>query len=287
MSGTTFNVGGTVQIEASISDGRVKATPGQSLKIDVEGFMYNIGGVRGTYSGAVAQSVTDDDTSYVYLDGDAALQINTTGYPTSGGFIALARVTASSGEVVNIVQEKVLLSSSSAVIGTCNIGLPIDGGIIGDGASQNSNNGIPSITFPNSAEPRNRWTFRPPQNYTSGDLTFRCYASVSGSPGSNGVRVGVSWQGLKNEQALPSSSNRSDYEDNAEITKSLSGVSSDEIFYFDITIPAADFDKTDAFIAFWFYRNSGHAEDNTSLTLHTHYCEIRYTGYQVAGQAGQ
>ena len=67
---TTFNVGGTVQVEASIADGRVRATPGQSLKIDIEGFKYDIGGVRGTYNGAVAQSVTDDDTNYVYLDAD-------------------------------------------------------------------------------------------------------------------------------------------------------------------------------------------------------------------------
>ena len=278
--------GTTVSVTMAFQTGRVTVarTP---LKVNVPDFKYDIGGVRGTFIGAVNQSVTDDDTNYVYLDDDGALQINITGFPTDVSYIPLARVTAANGEIVAVHEERVLLASSAAAQGTCRIGLPIDGGIIGDGASQSSNNGIPSITFPNSASPRNRWTIRPPQNYISGDLTFRCYASVSGSPGSNGMRLVLAWQGLKDGQSLPAGSSASDYEDTAEITKSLSGVSSDEVFYFDITIPAADFDKTDDFISFWFYRDSAHADDTTSLTLHTHLCEIRYTGYKVAGQAGQ
>ena len=270
-----------------LTDGRVYAsvTP---LKIGVLPFKYDIGGLRGTFIGASEQSVTDDDTNYVYLDEDGDLTINTTGFPTTVGHLTLARVTAANGEIVAIHNERTLLASSAAVPGTCRIGFPVDGGIRGGNASTSANNGIASVTFDGtSGESRNRWNIRPPQNYTTGDLVFRCYASVSGSPGSNSARLGLSWQGLKDGESLPSGSTHDDYEYNDEDTVSLSAVSSDELFFFDLTIPAANFDKTDDLLALWFYRDADHAGDTTSLTLHTHICELRYTGYKVAGQAGQ
>lgn len=278
---TTFNVGGTVQIEAAIADGRVKATSGQSLKVNVEGFKYDIGGVRGTYDGAVAQSVTDDDTSYVYLDSAGALQIVTTGFPAAI-HAPLARVVAASGEIVNIYEERVVIATSASVSGTCIVAFPVDGGIKGGNAGTSSNNGIASVTFDDVGESRNRWNIKPPGNYISGDLTFRILASVAGSPGSNSMRIGLHWTGESEGDTLPAS-----YDYNVEQTKSLSGVSNDELFKFDITIPEADFDKTKDMYAFYLYRDGDHAGDTTTLTLHTHLCQLRYIGYLVAGQSGQ
>lgn len=280
------NVEGIVGLELTLGPGLVKQHP-DPLKVNVEAFRYDMGGIRDTYDGAVAQSVTDDDTSYVYLSEAGSLVINTTGYPSEVSYLPLARVVAANGEIANIIDERVLIASSAAVIGTCRVGLPVDGGIKGGNAQASANNGIASVTFDAAGESRNRWNIRPPQNYTSGNLTFRCYASVSGSPGSNAVRVGVAWQGLKDGDSLPSGSSFSDYEYNDEETVSLSGVSSDTVFDFELTIPAAQFDKTDDLLALYFRRDGDHSEDTTSLTLHTHLCEIRYTGYKVAGQAGQ
>lgn len=282
MPTSTYITGGNVDQEVRISDGSVVAAV-ESLKIDVRGFKYDIGGVRGIFTGALAQSVTNNDTNYVYIDDTGTLQINTTGFANNVSYIPLARVVTASGEIVAIYEERVLLASSAAAEGTCRIGFPVDGGIIGGNAAVSSNNGIASVTFAATGESRNRWNIRPPQNYISGDLTFRCYGSVSGSPGSNAMRVGLYWQGLADGEALPTG----DYDNNSEFTFSLSGVSSDTLFDVNVTISSATFNKSDDLLALYFYRNADHAEDTTSLIWHTHICELRYTGYKVAGQAGQ
>jgi hypothetical protein len=282
---TTFNVGGTVQIEATLADGRVKTTPGQSLKIDVEGFKYDIGGKRGTYDGATAQSVTDDTTSRVYIDSDGTLQIKTTAqqatFPTDS-HIPLARIVAANGEIAQIYNETVLLAASSAEIGTCCIAFPVDAGVRGGNASTSSNNSVASVTFAAAGESRNRWNFRPPQNYISGDLTFRVLCSVAGSPGSNGVRMGLKWMGITDGDTIPSS-----YTYTSDQTKSLSGISNDELFKIDFTMAEAQFDNTEDLYAIYFLRDGDHADDTSGLILHTHLCELRYSGYLVAGQSGQ
>lgn len=273
--------GATVGIRVALETGRVIPSV-SSLKIDVASFKYDIGGKRETYSGAVAQSVTDDDTSYVYLDEDGALQISITGFPTTEVYLPLARVVAASGEVVAIHEERVLLASSAAVQGTCRIGFPVDAGVKGGNAGVSSNNTVASLTFSASGESRNRWNFRPPQNYISGDLTLRLLCSVAGSPGSNGMRMGLKWSGIDEGDTLPSS-----YDYTSDQTASLSGISNDELFKIDFTIASANFDKTNDMYAMYLLRDGDHAEDTSSLTLHIHLCELRYTGYKVAGQAGQ
>lgn len=272
----------TVGVNYSLAAGRVAASV-SSLKIEVSSFKYDIGGQRGSFVGAVDQSVTDDDTNFVYLDGDGVLQINITGFPTDVTYIPLARVVTANGEVVAIHEERVLLASSAAAIGTCRIGFPVDGGVRGgDSDGVSSNNSVCSLTLGSTGYSRNRWNFRPPQNYTSGDLTLRLVCSVAGSPGSNGMRIGLKYMGIDVGDTIPSS-----YDNDSAQTKSLSGVSDDELFIIDTTIPSANFDKDNDIQAMELYRDADHAGDNTSLTLHIHIIELRYTGYKVAGQAGQ
>ena len=275
------NVEGTVRIEGTLGPGLVKTHP-DPLRINVEAFRYDMGGIRDTFDGAVAQSVTDDDTSYVYLSEAGSLVINTTGYPSEVSYLPLARVVASSGEVANIIDERVLIASSAAVVGTCRIGFPVDAGVRGGNSGVSSNNSVASLTFAATGESRNRWNFRPPQNYTSGDLTLRLLCSVAGSPGSNGVRMGLKYSGIDDGDTLPSS-----YDTEIDQTNSLSGISNDELFNIDFTITAANFDKTKDMGAMYLLRDGDHADDTSGLTLHIHLCELRYTGYKVAGQAGQ
>lgn len=283
MPTSSYITGGIVSQEVQVTAGLISAAI-ESLKIDVRGFKYDMGGVRDTYIGSVAQSVTDDDTNYVYLSEAGVLTINTTGWPTEVSYLPLARVVCANGEVVSIIDERVLIASSAAVVGTCRIGFPVDGGIIGGNAAVSSNNGIASVTFAATGESRNRWNIRPPQNYTSGNLVFRCYASVSGTPGSTGMRLGLKWHMLSDGDPLPSGSV---YDNDSVSTVDVSGESSDTLFYVDVTIGSGTFDKTDDMLALYFYRDGDHAEDDCTLLLHTHICELRYTGYKVAGQAGQ
>lgn len=279
----TVKVEGIVGLELTLGPGLVKKHP-DPLRVNVESFKYDMGGIRDTFDGAVAQSVTDDDANYIYLSEAGSLVINTTGYPSEVSYLPLAIVTTANGAVVDIADERVFIASSAAVVGTCRIGFPVDGGIIGGNAAVSSNNNIASVTFAASGESRNRWNIRPPQNYTSGNLTFRCYCSLSGSPGSTGMRLGLKWHGLKDGEALPSGGT---YDNDSVSTVDVSGESSDVMFYVDISISSSTFDKTDDLLALYFYRDADHAEDDCTLLLHTHICELRYTGYKVAGQAGQ
>jgi hypothetical protein len=80
------------------------------LYINIEGFRYEMEGTRGSYAGAVAQSVTDEQTNYVYLNDSGVLVINTTGFPSVGPtHIRLARVVTSNGEIQAIYDERAVL----------------------------------------------------------------------------------------------------------------------------------------------------------------------------------
>lgn len=59
------------------------------------------------YTGAVAQPVTNNMTSYVYLDAGGTLQISTSGMPTDRTtFVPLAEVTAAAGVIATIIDRR-------------------------------------------------------------------------------------------------------------------------------------------------------------------------------------
>lgn len=100
-------VEGTVSLEVYLEVGRVKSDG--DLSVAILSFNYEMDGEKGSYAGAVSQSVTDDTMNYVYLDNTGTLQINTTGFPVNT-LIRLARVKTLSGVITNIYDERVLLS---------------------------------------------------------------------------------------------------------------------------------------------------------------------------------
>lgn len=273
----------TVGINVNLTTGQIVPTPGESLRINLPGFKYDIGGKRGTYVGAVNQLVADDDTSYVYLDSSAVLQINTTGFPSTA-HIPLARVTATNGEVVAIHEERVLLASSSSSVGTCVITLPVDGDVRGGDTSASSNNNWAAIRYDGSGadgEARNRLVRRFPKNYVDGDLVIRVVFSFSASIGtSKAMFWRCSYKFADVGDALGTMSS---------VTTELdvSSYSSDTLYALSLTIPEASIDESKEFLALYVAREHDDALDTCTDNAYVHNLEIRYNGRLLAGQAGQ
>jgi hypothetical protein len=167
-------------------------------------------------------------------------------------------------------------------IDTCRIGFPVDTGIRGGSASSSSNNDVPSVTFAAAAESRIRWTCRPPQNYTSGDLTLRVLCSLAGTAGNTGVRWQLDWQCVGAADVLPSS-----YPYSTAFTQNENDKGNDTLFYTEFTIPEAQFDKTKDMLVLWLRRDGDHVGDTCSLVVHIHMVELAYNGRQFAGQPCQ
>jgi len=280
----TVDIEGTVIMQATLNAGLVKKHP-SLLYINVESFKYDMGGIRGVFNGAVAQSVADDDTSYVYLNSSQTLTINTTGYPTSGSFIALATVTTANGAVVDIADERVLLAVSSSEVGTCIITLPVDGDIRGGDTSASSNNNWASVVYEDTGtgEARNRLVRRTPRNYVSGDLVLRVVASVANAIPSSPTRQTrweIQYKFASVGESLGSLATIAQ-------TFTLNDQAADELFALTLTIPEASVDMTKEFMAFQLNRDNDHADDNLGEDIHVHNVEIRYNGRLLAGQAGQ
>lgn len=280
-SDVVFEVQGLVSTKATLDTGLVTVTSGQSLKIDISGFLYDIGGLRGAYSGAVSQSVTDDDTSYVYLDSNGSLVINTTGFPT-GSYIRLARVMAANGEIGAIYNEKVLLASSSSSIGICRICYPVDGDVRGGTTSASSNNDFAAIRYDAGSDGWNRLNRRPPQNYTSGDLKFRFYYSW---PNSVGPNKETKWQ---LDYAFRDASDAlGSWDGNDVQVFDVSAEAADTLYYKELTLPSGDFDIDADLMFLKVTRLGSDAQDDCPENCYVHQQELVYTGRQLAGQAGQ
>lgn len=175
-----------------------------------------------------------------------------------------------------------LAGSTVIQIETARIGLPIDAWMRGGSAAASSNNDVPSVTFAAAAESRMRYTLRPPQNYTSGDLTLRVLCSFAGTAGNTGVRWQLDWSCLSSGDAIPAS-----YQYSTAFTQNENDKSNDTLFVTDFTIPAAQFNKAKDSLVFWLRRDGDHADDTCTLVVHVHMIELRYSGRTTAGQPGQ
>jgi len=281
------NVEGIVGLELTLGPGLVKQHP-DPLRVNIEALKYDIGGLRGTYDGAVAQSVTDDDTSYIYLNSSGTLVINITGFPSDGAgpYIPLARVVAANGEIANIIEERVFLASSSSSVGTCIITLPVDGDVRGGDTSVSSNNDWAAVVYEDTTdtgEARNRLVRRTPRNYVSGDVVIRVVASVpSAIPSSpdRTTRWEVQYKFASVGESLGSLATIG-------ATFDLNDQAADELFALDLTIPEDSVDMTKEYMALQINRQNDHADDNLGEDIFVHNIEIRYTGRLLAGQAGQ
>lgn len=278
-------VGGTVVQQVTLNIGNVYASP-EPLKVNIDTFKYDIGGVQGIYAGVLGQSVTDDDTSYVYLDKTGALVVNTTGWPSGVFYISLARVVAYSGEIVAIHDERILIATSPSVVGTCRISYPVDGDIRGGQTAASSNNDFGAIKYngtPDTDTGRNRWNRRPPQNHTSGDMVLRVWYSWANAPANNDtIILEWRWAFRSSAEALGTwdgTTGQQSFEVDTEIV--------DTLYYKDLTMDEADFDVDADLMLMMFLRRTDFAGDDCDENMYVHQVELRYTGRLVAGQPGQ
>jgi hypothetical protein len=167
---------------AVVSDG--------DLTVKVNQFFYDLAGTKGKYLGAVGQAVADNLTNYVYLDGSAALVINSTGYPGSGtAHIRLARVIASGGIIVRVVLERAFFTSGGTSAGV----VPDDSFVFGAGGVGTSTTARYLVYgyTPNTA-PVTSVAFRAPRGGTASNLRVRHNGTgVGGNIGYTLVRNGV------------------------------------------------------------------------------------------------
>lgn len=167
-------------------------------------------------------------------------------------------------------------------IGTCRAVHSPSNGFIGGNAAASSNNDRMSVTFDVAGESRIRWTMKPPANYVSGDLVFRLLCSISGNPGKKGIRLELHWDCDEVGSAFSSSLTYSSVQ-----TFDTDPVSSDTPFSIDFSILSSQYDNSKDIMAFKVLRDGDHSEDDCNYSLHIHSMELRYSGYLLAGQAGQ
>lgn len=103
---------------------------------------YRLGGTEKRFTGATAQSVTNNATRYVYIDSSNALQIASS-YPADiTTFVPLATVVASGGVITSINDDRghmiatVLQTTSSSDTGTDNTSFILDADNAGAGVDQ-------------------------------------------------------------------------------------------------------------------------------------------------------
>jgi hypothetical protein len=277
-------VSGAVVQQVILNTGLVYASV-DPLKVNVDPFKYDVGGKRGTYPGVFGQSLTDNVTSYTYLDRDGALVVNLTGFPTADFYAPLARVVTANGEVVAIHDERILIGTSPTAVGTCRITYPVDGDVKGGDVSTSSNNDVPSLLYAGSGtdtEGRNRLVRRPPQNYASGDVAMRIYISHGVAPGNGKAScwyLKYAFRSVGEDLGA--------YDGTAALTVDHSTDLGDRIYSIDLTIPAAAFNVGKDLMVLWLAREHSHAGDTLTNGIHVHQQELRYTGYMLSGQPGQ
>jgi hypothetical protein len=149
------------------------------------------------------------------------------------------------------------------------------------GGSWYSNNDRLCIRLENGFTQGFRTALPVPQNYASGDLTFRILYTVSATQASNravaydfywrGDAIGTTFETMHNEQ------------DNYDVSSQIG----DQPYGFDLTLAAANFSKDDDWLSFFFDRLGDDAGDTCTTSFFVHGVQLRYTGWSFAGQSGQ
>ncbi|MHC4618504.1 MAG: hypothetical protein ACYTEQ_12215 [Planctomycetota bacterium] len=191
----------------------------------------------------------------------------------------------------SVLQERLRVTSDGRVqlstvevmgIGTCRAVLPVDGGVRGGTTSGSSNNEIAAVKFDTGTDGWNRYNMKPPANYTSGDLVFRLICSVPTTiAASKGTRWKLEWSLKSLTDALGSWGYTNEY------TYDISSQVADVLFAIDFAITAAQFNKTKDMLPFKITRVGTDSADDCGVDIYVHGMELRYTGYLLAGQAGQ
>ena len=100
----------TLNQNLTLPDGAVYQV--DALTVNVNGFNYDIGGIKGYFEGALNQPVVDNSTNYIFYTTTSTpiLVFNTTGYPATP-HLRLARVFTSSGIITSIILDRAFLTA--------------------------------------------------------------------------------------------------------------------------------------------------------------------------------
>lgn len=109
MPSSVYVTGGQVEFVGTLKPGLV--IPDGELSVAILAFNYELDGVRQNYAGSINNSLTDDSWNYIYLDYDGALNINTTGFPSTT-HIRLAKFLTQSGAIVSTYDERIVLAAN-------------------------------------------------------------------------------------------------------------------------------------------------------------------------------
>jgi len=91
-------------INSSSNGGIVHSLDSAGLLCDIEPLTYILDGVTKSFSAVLGQAVTASTTNFFYIDDSNSLVVNTTGFPISGCYYALAVVTTNSTKVLQVIQ---------------------------------------------------------------------------------------------------------------------------------------------------------------------------------------
>lgn len=101
-----------ININARMTDGSISEHIGNSLGIDINPTNFELNGEKFYFGGESNYSITDENTTYVFLGSDGYLDTDLSSYPVTS-HIRLGRVISSSGRISNILDDRIFLFGGS------------------------------------------------------------------------------------------------------------------------------------------------------------------------------
>lgn len=112
-------------INTSSNGGIVHTLDSAGLVCDIEPLTYILDGVTKTFAAVIGQAVAANDTNFIYIDDSNTLVINTTGFPVSGCYYALAIVTTNSTKVLQVIQVNQAIESIASGVTSVTANSPL------------------------------------------------------------------------------------------------------------------------------------------------------------------
>lgn len=96
----------------TLSQAQLSVTAGAGLAVNISAGSYRLNSVQTNFAGQTGVPLTANATNYVYFT-SGGLQVNASGFPTSGAFVAIAQVTTNATNVVTISDRRATLTNDT------------------------------------------------------------------------------------------------------------------------------------------------------------------------------
>jgi len=165
--------------------------------------------------------------------------------------------------------------------GECQDPISVTGVHFGYEVTVSSNNSVVALRFPYDGANNGyaRWNIRPPQKYTSGNLTFRLLVSVPSTIGNDkDTKWTLRWSKIGTGESLGS------WDHSTTQTIDVSNQTLDQLFALDFPILSSQFDKTDELMPMRVERLCTDSDDDCNVHIYVHDMRLVYTGNRFGGQ---